>query len=78
MRAQGQLFHFNEQGGSVAFEWSRSTDKKERDGVIGYLIFIGGLGDGFLPVPYLNELNRRLPLGWKLVQVRALREKGTQ
>ncbi|EGG04538.1 Hypothetical protein MELLADRAFT_72355 [Melampsora larici-populina 98AG31] len=34
------------------------------------LIFIGGLGDGFCSVPYLNQLSNSLhSIGWSLIQI---------
>jgi hypothetical protein len=33
------------------------------------VLFIGGLGDGLLTIPYMTRLARSLPEGWSLVQV---------
>ncbi|KFY51277.1 hypothetical protein V497_09240 [Pseudogymnoascus sp. VKM F-4516 (FW-969)] len=56
----------NYAGKLVAFEYA-ATEKGETGQNV--LIFIGGLGDGLLTVPYSTRLARQLPPTWSLVQV---------
>ncbi|CCH42914.1 hypothetical protein BN7_2460 [Wickerhamomyces ciferrii] len=56
----GKLHKYNER--LTAFEFtSNPTDN--------VIIFIGGLGDGYLTVPYVPQLIKSLPNNWSLFQV---------
>ncbi|KAI9762148.1 MAG: Vacuolar protein sorting-associated protein 35 [Chaenotheca gracillima] len=63
----GSLHHFAPR--LVAFEHAPpSTDSSSRPSQ-NILLFIGGLGDGLLTVPYTPSLSAHLPASWSLAQI---------
>ena len=58
----------------VAFEHLRDNDSENKSNWstkddINVLLWIGGLGDGLLTVPYVPKLAQHLPTGWTLAQI---------
>eukprot|EP01134_Creolimax_fragrantissima_P007850 CFRG7850T1 len=65
MEITGNLFTYGDRG-LVAFE-SPATDNDVNR--LGYMVFLGGLGDGLLAVEYVPDLIDTVgPLGWSVVQ----------
>ena len=53
----------NYTGNLVAFELAPVSSSK-------VIVFMGGLGDGLLTVPYIHNVARELaPLGWSVIQI---------
>lgn len=62
MEFSGDLFQYDTEERLNAFETSPSSEKT--------VVFIGGLGDGFNAVPFLEPLYKSIAaLGWSLTQV---------
>ncbi|CCH42899.1 hypothetical protein BN7_2445 [Wickerhamomyces ciferrii] len=61
--SSGKLHKYNDN--LVAFEFNSTTPNPTDNAII----FIGGLGDGLLTVPYLSKLNESLPTNWSLFQI---------
>ncbi|VEU24239.1 DEKNAAC105352 [Brettanomyces naardenensis] len=63
MTTSGTFYQYSPNHNLFAFEFGTLHSKK-------VLIFVGGLGDGFLTVPYLSLLAQRLAqIGWSLIQI---------